>query len=317
MEDKSTISLPTTEKEWLDAIEFKIPQEHDTTGLINVKVGVKASFQLIGEHDDPVTAYPIRTPFECFTVDDFMSNKGRGNLSLPVQLNKKLWSSLNALDKIFDQFMITHAKKLFSKQDAEFLKKDPSSILLKHAKPLARFGADNMPDYNHITNFRITARSNEVKDIVSSNGKLDRVVYKELVGPLANNATRLAIVNGNSVGGKRCISTTIRRDSYKPNEPKTRVIGPGDFVGGLVHSARFMISHWALVNGSASITLRLTDVVFENVVKTVHVPRGFVVQNDEVDVDVEEMGEEEKRPRKKLLPDAYFEHLDTDVEIDV
>jgi hypothetical protein len=311
MEDRSTLALPSSEKEWLDAIEFKVPQEHDTTGLVNVKLGMKAQFQLIGEMDEPVTAYVIRTPFECLTVDDLMSNKCRGNLTLPIQLNKKLWTSLNALDKVFDQFMLTHSKKLFSKQDAEFLKKDPSSILLKHPKPLARFSADNQPDFGHVVNFRITARGSEVKEIIHSNGKVDKVNYKEMLGPLPSNGTRIALVNGNTVGGKRCISTTIKREIYGRAEPKTRIVGPGDFVGGLVHSARFSISHWSLVNGCASITLRLTDIVLENVVKSVHVPHGFVVQNDEVE-DEEDM--EEKRPRKKVLQDSYFDHLDTEVE---
>lgn len=309
MESKTTVTLPQSEKEWLDAIEFKQPQEHDTVGLVNMKLGYGSSFQLIGEEDAPVTARKILTPFECLSVEDFMSSKGKGQLTLPVELNSKIWTSLNALDKVFDQFMLTHAKKLFSKQDAEYLKKDPSSILLKHPKPLARYTAENSPDYNSIVRFRITGRGNEVSSITSSNGRPDKVLYNELTSVLPANATRFAMINGNVVNGRKCISTTIRREKYAKAEPKTRVIGPGDFNGGLIHSARFNISHWSLVNGSASIILRMTDIVFENVVKSVDVPRGFILQNegaeeDEEDGEVKE--EDEDKPEETRKRKAAF-----------
>jgi len=307
MENKSTVSLPRTEKEWLDAIEFKQPQEHDTVGLVNMKLGYGSSFQLIGEGDDPVLARPILTPFECLTVEDFMSNKGRGQLSLPVELNVKLWESLNALDRVFDSFMLTHSKKLFSKQDAEFLKKDPSSILLKHPKPLARFTADNSPDFNSIVRFRITGRASEVKSIQCSNGRPDKVVYGEMTTALPQTATRFAMINGKTLNGRQCISTTIRRDKdHGKGQPKTRIIGPGDFKGGMIHSARFNISHWSLVNGSASIILRMTDVVFENIAKAVEVPKGFIIQNEEeLDEEDESVEPDEKKLPKRSLEDAF------------
>jgi hypothetical protein len=198
--------------------------------------------------------------------------------------------------------MLNNAKKLFSKQDAEYLKKDPSSILLKHPKPLARFTADNSPDYNSIVRFRVTGRGAEVSAIVCANGRPEKVQYKELTGVLPGNATRFAMINGNVVNGRKCISTTIRREKYAKAEPKTRVIGPGDFTGGLIHSARFNISHWSLVNGSASIILRMTDIVFENVVKTVDVPKGFILQNEGVE-DEEEEGliEDDKEEKVEFI----------------
>jgi len=305
MENKTTVTLPQSEKEWLDAIEFKQPQEHDTVGLVNMKLGYGSSFQLIGEDDEPVSARSILTPFECLTVEDFNS-KGKGQLTLPVSLSVKIWKSLHCLDKVFDQFMLTNAKKLFSKQDAEYLKKDPSSILLKHPKPLARFTADNSPDYNSIVRFRVTGRGSEVTSIVCSNGRPEKVLYKELTSVLPANATRFAMINGNVVNGRKCISTTIRRDKYAKAEPKTRVIGPGDFTGGLVHSARFNISHWSLVNGSASIILRMTDIVFENVVKSVDVPKGFILQNEGAEEEEEpEEGEDEEDPEvKEVKPEV-------------
>jgi hypothetical protein len=308
MENKTTVSLPQTEKEWLDAIEFKQPQEHDTVGLVNMKLGYGSSFQLIGEGDEPVMARPILTPFECLTVEDFMSNKGRGQLSLPVTLNQKLWKSLNALDRVFDQFMLNNSKKLFSKQDAEFLKKDPSSILLKHPKPLARYTADNSPDFSSIVRFRVTGRSQEVTSIICSNGRVDKVTFSEMTGVLPPNATRFAMLNGKVLNGRQCISTTIRRDKdFGKGQPKTRVIGPGDFKGGMIHSARFNISHWSLVNGSASIILRMTDVVFENITKAVEVPKGFIIQNEE-DLDDEDDSTaepEDKKLSKRSLDDAF------------
>ena len=308
MENKSTVSLPQTEKEWLEAIEFKQPQEHDTVGLVNMKLGYGSSFQLIGDGDEPVLARQILTPFECLSVEDFLSSKGRGQLSLPVELNTKIWKSLNALDKVFDQFMLTNSKKLFSKQDAEYLKKDPSSILLKHPKPLARFTADNSPDFKSIVRFRITGRQSEVSSIQCSNGRPEKVVYNEMTGVLPQNATRFAMLNGKTLNGRQCISTTIRRDKdYGKGQPKTRVIGPGDFKGGMIHSARFNISHWSLVNGSASIILRMTDVVFENIAKAVDVPKGFIIQNEEdLEDDEESMPEpDEKKLSKRSLEDAF------------
>ena len=306
MENKSTVSLPRSEKEWLDAIEFKQPQEHDTVGLVNMKLGYGASFQLIGDSDDPVLARPILTPFECLTVEDFTS-KGRGQLSLPVELNEKIWESLNALDRVFDAFMLANAKKLFSKQDAEYLKKDPSSILLKHPKPLARFTADNSPDFNSIVRFRVTGRGSEVVSIQCLNGRPDKVVYSEMTTALPQNATRFAMLNGKTLNGRQCISTTIRRDKDPgKGQPKTRVIGPGDFKGGMIHSARFNISHWSLVNGSASIILRMTDIVFENISKAVDVPKGFIIQNEEdLDEEDETIEPDEKKLTKRSLEDAF------------
>ena len=298
MQSKTTVALPLTEQEWMDAIEFKQPQEHDTVGLVNMKLGYGSSFQLIGEDDVPVSARSIQAPFECLTVEDFMS-KGKGQLTLPVELSMKIWNSLNALDKVFDRFMLTNAKKLFSKQDAEYLTKDPSSILLKHPKPLARYTSDNSPDYNSIVRFRITGRGNEVSSIICANGRPEKVVYKDLTTVLPANATRFAMLNGNVVNGRKCISTTIRRAKFGKAEPKTRVIGPGDFNGGLIHSARFNISHWSLVNGSASIILRMTDIVFENVVKTVDVPKGFLLQNEGGDEEEEVQEEDEEEVGKK------------------
>lgn len=304
MESKTTVTLPQSEKEWLDAIEFKQPQEHDTVGLVNMKLGYGSSFQLIGEEDEPVSARTILTPFECLTVEDFLSSKGKGQLTLPVALSVKIWKSLHCLDKVFDQFMLSNAKKLFSKQDAEYLKKDPSSILLKHPKPLARFTADNSPDYNSIVRFRITGRGAEVSSIVCANGRPEKVLYKELTSVLPANATRFAMINGNVVNGRKCISTTIRREKYAKAEPKTRVIGPGDFTGGLIHSARFNISHWSLVNGSASIILRMTDIVFENVTKSVDVPKGFILQNEGAEEEEEEGLLEDEKDDEDLTKDV-------------
>ena len=116
------------------------------------------------------------------------------------------------------------------------------------------------------------------------------------------------MLNGKVLNGRQCISTTIRRDKdHGKGQPKTRVIGPGDFRGGMIHSARFNISHWSLVNGSASIILRMTDVVFENITKAVEVPKGFIIQNEEdlEDEDDSVLEPEERKPSKRSLDDAF------------
>lgn len=292
----STVSIPSTQTEWMNVLEFKPPQDKDTVGLVDMKAGRGARIALIGKNDEPIAARKVNIPLECFTVDDFMG-KGKGQMTLTIELTPKLWSAFNALDKCFDAFLVTHASKLFSKQDAEYIKKDPSSIALKRPKPLARFNADGSPKIGGFMSLRIMGRGNEVENIEVKDGSkgqyVSNIVFSELTSVLLPSATRFAKMKSEKV-----VCTVLPRTSYTLGQPKTRQVGPGDFQGGLIHACSFVVSHWALVNGSASICVKATDIVFMNTKREIELPEGFTISNS--DEEVEQEQEESPAKVRKL-----------------
>ncbi len=302
------ITLPSTPGEWSSILDFKAPQEKDTVGLVNMRMGRGARISLVDKDDDPVAARPISIPLECFSVEDLMG-KGKGQLSLTVELTPKLWAAFNALDKCFDNFMVTYASKLFSKQDAEYIKKDPGSIALKHPKPLARFNPDGSPKIGGYMNLRITGRGAEVEDIEIKDGPkgqyVEKITYSELTIPLIPSATRFAMVNTKKGEDSsiRSVRTTLPRSKVVPGGQRTRLVGPGDFQGGFIVAASITVSHWALVNGSASICIKASDIVFDNVERDIEVSSslGFVIDNED-DGEEPEPVEDLKRTPDEMVP---------------
>jgi hypothetical protein len=311
------ITLPSTPAEWSSILDFKAPQEKDTVGLVNMKMGRGGRISLIDKDDDPVSARPISIPLECYSVEDLMG-KGKGQLSLTIELTPKLWNAFNALDKCFDNFMVTYASKLFSKQDAEYIKKDPGSIALKHPKPLARFNPDGSPKIGGYMNLRITGRGAEVEDIIIKDGPkgqyVEKITFCELTIPLIPSATRFAMVKKGDDASVRSVRTTLPRSKVVTGGQKTRLIGPGDFQGGFIVGASITVSHWALVNGSASLCIKASDIIFDNVERDIEVSSslGFVIDNEDDDepepvedlkrVPVEEMVQ--PPPKRRLQPEA-------------
>lgn len=290
----STVSIPSTQTEWMNVLEFKTPQDKDTVGLVDMKAGRGARIALVGKNDEPVVARKVNIPLECYTVDDFMG-KGKGQMTITIELTPKLWTAFNALDKCFDAFLVTHAAKLFSKQDAEYIKKDPSSIALKRPKPLARFNADGSPKIGGFMSLRVTGRGNEVERIEVKDGSKGQyvhgIVFSELTSVLLPSATRFA-----KMKTEKTVCTTLPRENYSLGQPKTRQVGPGDFHGGLLYACSFVVSHWALVNGSASLCIKATDIIFMNTKREIELPEGFVISNE--DEELEE-GEEEPKETKE------------------
>lgn len=288
----STVSIPSTQSEWTNVLEFKPPQEKDTVGLVDMKAGRGARIALVGKDDEPVVARRVNIPLECFTVDDFLG-KGKGQMTLTIELTPKLWTAFNALDKCFDAFLVTHASKLFSKQDAEYIKKDPSSIALKRPKPLARFNADGSPKIGGYMSLRIMGRGMEVESIEVKDGSkgqyVSNIVFSELTSVLLPSATRFA-----KMKTEKTVCTTLPRESYTLGQPKTRQVGPGDFHGGLIYSCSFVVSHWALVNGSASICIKATDIIFMNTSQEIALPDGFVIENEDETEEPEEKVEHKR-----------------------
>jgi hypothetical protein len=294
---QTPVSIPSSQAEWEKVLDFKAPQDKDTVGLVDMRSGRGARIALIDKKDDPVAARKVNIPLECFSVDEFMG-KGKGQMTLTIELTPKLWSCFHALDKCFDAFLVTHAGKLFSKQDAEYIRKDPSSIALKRPKPLARFNADGSPKIGGYMSLRVTGRGNELESIEVKDGPKGQYVgalkFSELLSPLLPSATRFAKMKTPTT-----VCTTMLREKTVLGEPRTRIVGPGDFHGGLIYSCNFVVSHWALVNGSASICIKATDVIFMNTAREIELPDGFTLDNEEEEEEVEP-------PSKKRAIDSEF-----------
>jgi hypothetical protein len=270
-----------------------------------MKLGRGARIALIGKDDDPVAARKVNIPMECFTVDEFLG-KGKGQMTLTIELTPKLWSCFNALDKCFDAFLVTHASKLFSKQDAEYIRKDPSSIALKRPKPLARYNADGSPKIGGFMSLRVTGRGGEVEAIEVKDGPkgqyVGSITFSEVTSPLLPSATRFAKLKTPTT-----VCTTLPREKTVLGQPRTRIVGPGDFHGGLIYSCNFVVSHWALVNGSASICIKATDVIFMNSAREIELPEGFILDNDEGEETEEGEVElpKESPPKRRALESDF------------
>lgn len=299
-----TVSIPSTQAEWDQILDFKVPQEKDTVGLVDMKSGRGARIALVGKKDEPIPARKVNIPMECYSVDEFMG-KGKGQMTLTIELTPKLWAAFNALDKCFDKFLVTHASKLFSKQDAEYIRKDPSSIALKRPKPLARFNPDGSPKIGGFMSLRVTGRGGEVESIEVKDGPkgqyVSSVKFSEVTSPLLPSATRFA-----KLKTATSVCTTLPREKVAVGEPRTRIVGPGDFQGGLIYNCNFVVSHWALVNGSASICIKATDIIFMNTAREIDLPEGFTLDNEEEEPEEESRPSEDAPPAKRRNIESEF-----------
>lgn len=300
----TTVSIPSTQSEWASILEFKSPQEKDTVGLVDMKNGRMGRIQLVSKNDDPVSARKVTIPLECFTVEEFLG-KGKGQMNISIELTPKLWTCFNALDKLFDAFLVTHASKLFSKQDADFIKKDPSSIALKRPKPLARYNADGTPKIGGFMSLRVIGRGAEVQSLEVKDGQKGQYVhaihFSEMTSILLPSATRFA-----KMKTETSVCVTVPRDKYSVGQPRTRQVGPGDFHGGLLYSCSFVVSHWALVNGSASLCIRATDIIFKNTTREIALPEGFTLDEEEEGIEEEGEVEEPKEGKRVLSSESAF-----------
>ncbi len=275
--------------EWAKVVEFAPPKQGDNTGLISLKGARTIQLTTLVKK-----GLPFRTPtlpLECTTIAEFMGSKGRGNLSVAIELTPELWDVFHGLDLEFQAFMIANARKLFSAKDAEYIARDNSAIVLKQPKPLARYRPDGTPDYSTLLRFRISGRGAEVSGFDVKEGSRDsssmyvtNVQYKDQIDALPPNATRLCMATGTGADGTKRVATLLRRNAEATTAPgarKMRYVGPGDMRKGNILDAKFAVSHWALVNGAGSICLRLTDCIFENIDDVQVLPEGFVLANDE------------------------------------
>jgi hypothetical protein len=274
--------LPSKD-EWKKVIQFQPAKKGDTTGLINILGGVN-SIELISKGDAPLECYPVAMPLECATVADVLG-KGRGNLSFAVKMTPAIWKSMHGLDLELQEHAIENADKLFSTKDAEFIRKDHTAIALKHPKPLARYNADGTPNFSTLLRFRIAGRGAEVESFetkeTQSGSYTSNVVYRDQVDSLPPNSTRFCIVTGTTPSGAKTVATLLRRRGpIGVGEPKMRFVGPGDLRQGLIHSLKFTVSHFALVNGAMSCCLRAREIIFENVEPTALLPEGFIIANE-------------------------------------
>lgn len=270
-------------KEWKKIIQFQPAKKGDTTGLVNILGGVN-SIELISKGQMPVECYPVTMPLECTTVAEVMS-KGRGNLSFAIKMTPTIWESMHGLDLELQEHAIENADKLFSTKDAEFIRKDRTAIALKHPKPLARYNADGTPNFSTLLRFRIAGRGAEVESFdlkeTQQGSYTSNVVYKDQTETLPPNSTRFVIVTGTTASGAKTVATLLRRrGALAAGEPKMRYVGPGDLRAGLIHSLKFTVSHFALVNGAMSCCLRAREIIFENIEPTALLPEGFVIAND-------------------------------------
>ena len=297
--------------EWADALEFVEPKAGDHTGFLRVKSGAR-SFQLVGKGDAPLIARAPVAPLECVSIEAFM-DKNRGQLTLPIKMTSKLWASFHALDQLFDAFMVKHATKLFSATDAKFIKDDPKSITLKHPKPLARHTVDGAPDEDMNFYVRVYGRGPEVESFVikdtTRGPSISKLNYRDQFDPLPYNASSFAMCTGTMPDGRFRIANTVRTSKQVGDGGRRmRIVSPGDFNGGHLLAVSIVPQHWAIVNGSASLCLRLVCAVFENVDVSMEIPSGFVVDNESAsDTPLEKAGKREREEEEAPAPRKYGE----------
>lgn len=270
-------------KDWKKVIQFQPAKKGDTTGLVNILGGVN-SIELISKGQPPVECYPVTMPLECTSVAEVMG-KGRGNLSFAIKMTPLIWDSMHGLDLELQEHAIENADKLFTSKDAEFIRKDRTAIALKHPKPLARYNADGTPNFSTLLRFRIAGRGAEVESFdikeTQQGSYTSNVIYKDQTDSLPPNSTRFVIVTGTAASGAKTVATLLRRrGTLAAGEPKMRYVGPGDLRAGLIHSLKFTVSHFALVNGAMSCCLRAREIIFENVEPAALLPEGFVIANE-------------------------------------
>jgi hypothetical protein len=285
-----TLDLPN---KWSEAVVFKDPSKDDKLGFIDAigrgggaggqqQRGGMVTFKFLTAKDEPVSIKPVRAPWECFTLEDVLG-KGRGKITMRMQINKKIWESLDDLDMNFRGFLIKHRAKLFSQQDAEYIGRDNSAIALK-CKPLAPRNLDGTPMYESFITLRINGRSGEIDTLETKDGATGKFVSKikwaPRVTPLSAIATRFSIVVGwtLSMSGSPPVpkvkdtlplSLEDRPVGWSAGDQRVRYVGPGDIADGAKggSAARYACirpAYWSLApGGNASITLVLDSMVVD------------------------------------------------------
>jgi hypothetical protein len=282
-------------KEWSAAVGFKTPNKDDKLGYID-SLRRGTTFRMLTAEDTPLSIKSVRTPFECFTVADCMG-KGRGKLTVRVQINRSVWESLQNLDTMFKAFLISNRHKLFGAMDAEYIGKDPSAIALKY-KGLAPFNPDGSPHYDAFITVRINGRAGEIEELLvkeNAGGRyVSGVTWSGRSSPLGVAATRFSVVTGVS-GDKPIIRETMPVQGSVPvGAQRVRYVGPGDIDndGCVLRYATIRPAYWSLApGGGASISLVFDYLVIQNVGKEdggasvqqqlPTVPEGFTLYDDE------------------------------------
>lgn len=290
----STSVVPLTAA-WDTQVTIKEPAKGDTLGYIDpVRRGM--TFCALTAADAPLIIKAVRTPYECFTVEECLG-KGRGKLTLRLQLNRTIWTSLRNLDELFKAFLIKHRHKLFTSGDADYIGRDPNAIGLKY-KGLAPFTGEHEPAYDDFITVRINGRAGEIEGIVCKEGSTGKYVsgvqWAGRTAPLTAAATRFSMVTGFTDAGKPILRETLPINGVVPvGGQRVRYVGPGDISAeGCV--ARYMTlrpAYWALApGGSATITLVIDHIVIQNMTEEgesalpaapLQVPEGFTLYNDE------------------------------------
>ena len=268
---------------WEGAVTFKEPADNDKLGWIDpvdLSGGSRKSqttFRFLGAEGAPLIIKPVKTPYDCFSLPDVLG-KGRGKLTLRMQINREIWESLDSLDSLFRAFLIRNRSKLFSKQDAEYIGRDNSAVALKF-KALAQRGPDGEPLCDSYITLRINGRVGEVASLETKDGPTGKFVstveWAPRTTPLANTATRFSLVTAvNDTPYAKdvlTVSDTLAIEGPIPvGSQRMRFVGPGDIAternGGCV--ARYVLIrplYWAIApGGNASITLSMDSVILQN-----------------------------------------------------
>lgn len=268
---------------WEGQITIKEPTDNDKLGWIDpvdLSGGSRRStttFRFLGAEGAPLAIKPVKTPYDCFTLADVIG-KGRGKLTVRVQINKEIWESLNNLDGFFKAFLIRNRSKLFSKQDAEYIGRDNSAVALKF-KALAQRGPEGEPLYESFITLRVNGRSGEIESLETKDGASGKFVsnieWAPRTTPLANTATRFSLVTAVTDTelrrGVLTVSDTLPIEGPIPvGSQRMRYVGPGDIAsdrngGCVMRYALIRPLYWAIApGGNASVVLSLDSVILQN-----------------------------------------------------
>jgi len=290
------VAAPQSAVGWMNHVGLKTPQKDEKLGYVDpIKRGT--TFRALSASDAPLNLKQVRTPFDCFSVDD-CTNKGRGKLTIRVQLNPDLWNALNGLDKLFADFLVEHRTKLFSPSDAAHIGRDASAINLK-MKSLAPRNIDGSPELDGYITVRINGRGSEIDALMVKDGPSGRYVsevkWAPRTSPLTANSTRISIVTGISEDGKPIVRDTLPINGVIPvGSQRVRYVGPGDISakGAVLRYALFRPAYWSIApGGGASISLVFDNIVVQNfnddsnnseaaVAQASGVPEGFQAYED-------------------------------------
>jgi hypothetical protein len=289
---QTVVPMPSN---WLEAINFKTPNKDDKLGYIDpIKRGT--TFRLISAGEEPLLVKAVRTPFDCFTKEDCLG-KGRGKLTVRVQLNDFLWKSLSSLDKTFSNFLVEHRVKLFSPSDAAHIGRDNSVVNLK-MKTLAPSNPDGSPQTEGFITVRINGRCTEIESLEIKDGSSGRYVgavkWMPRTSPLPATATRISLVTGVDAKQNHVMRDTLPIEGPVPvGSQRVRYVGPGDISpkGSMLRYGLLRPAYWSIApGGGASITLVMDTMVVQNLSEDtggepaearMSVPEGFAAYEED------------------------------------